>query len=235
MWVARCEWGSARLSAGVPRLPPANEEDVSLIPDVGISPRAEVRKEKSSGGRDRRGNSGREMESFQKSPRDQDHPAWPAGTNSGLCAVAGVALPLGFKVLAHIQVIYLGRVGKVQQQLAWGSAHVYAETPPHGPAALQWGRSLRGTAGCMGDDSPAMTNFRIVYHCSKCPDRVFICVTSGFLMSNVKGDIRGPESGWKYLSPACTGVKTWGGHVQPAPLGLGFRLTPQHSGVQPLL
>ncbi|TKC33649.1 hypothetical protein EI555_021662, partial [Monodon monoceros] len=102
----------------VSRLPPAKEEDVSPIPAVGISPRAEVRKEKSSGGWDRRGNSGREMESFQKSVRVQDHPSCPSDTISGLRAVAG------FQVLAHIQVFYLGRV-KVQQQLAWGSAHIY--------------------------------------------------------------------------------------------------------------
>ena len=90
MWVPRCEWGSAGLSAGVAGLPPAKEEDVSPIPAVGISPRAEVRKENSSGDQDRRGTSGREMESFQKSARGQDHPGWPAGTSSGLCAVARV-------------------------------------------------------------------------------------------------------------------------------------------------
>ena len=89
LWVARCDWGSAGLSAGVPRLLPAKEDEVSPVPAVGISPRAEVRKEKSSGGQDRRATSGREMESFQKSARGQDHPAWPAGTNSGLRAVAG--------------------------------------------------------------------------------------------------------------------------------------------------
>ena len=74
--------GSAGLSAGVARLPPAKEEDVSPIPAAGISPLAEVRKEKSGGGRDRRGTSGREMERFQKSARGQDHPGWPAGTKS---------------------------------------------------------------------------------------------------------------------------------------------------------
>ena len=76
------EWGSAGLSAGVAGLPPAKEEDVSPIPAAGISPRAEVRKEKSSGGWDRRGTTGREMENFQKSARGQDHPGWPAGTKS---------------------------------------------------------------------------------------------------------------------------------------------------------
>ena len=90
LWVARCEWGSAGLSAGVAGLPLAKEEDVSPVPAVGISTQAEVRKEKSSGGQDRRGTSGREMERFQKSARGQDHPGWPAGTNSGLRAVAGV-------------------------------------------------------------------------------------------------------------------------------------------------
>ena len=73
--------GSAGLSAGVVKLLPAKEEDVSPVTAAGISPRAEVRKEKSSGGLDRRGSSGREMESFQKSARGHDHPAWPAGTN----------------------------------------------------------------------------------------------------------------------------------------------------------
>ena len=82
LWVARCEWGSAGHSAGVARLPPAKEEDVSPIPAVAISPRAEVRKEKSSGGQDRTGTSCREMESFQKSAWGQDHPGWPAGTKS---------------------------------------------------------------------------------------------------------------------------------------------------------
>ena len=82
MWVAQCEWGSAGLSAAVARLPPAKEEDVSPIPAAGISPWAEVRKEKSSGGRDRTGISGREMEIFQKSTQGQDHPGWPAGTKS---------------------------------------------------------------------------------------------------------------------------------------------------------
>ena len=56
------------------------EEDVSPIPSAGISLRTEVRKEKSSGGRDRRGISGRAMENFRKSARGQDHPGWPAGT-----------------------------------------------------------------------------------------------------------------------------------------------------------
>ena len=56
------------------------EEDVSPIPSAGISLRTEVRKEKSSGGRDRWGISGRTMESFRKSARGQDHPGWPAGT-----------------------------------------------------------------------------------------------------------------------------------------------------------
>ena len=41
LWVARCEWGSAGLSAGVAGLPPAKEENVSPAPAVGISPRAE--------------------------------------------------------------------------------------------------------------------------------------------------------------------------------------------------
>ena len=57
-----------------------------------------------------------------------------------------MALPLGFQVLVYIQVFYLGRVGIVQQQLAWGSAHVYSQMPRHGAPALQWGRLLRG--GC---------------------------------------------------------------------------------------
>ena len=82
MWVARCERSSAGLSAGVSRLPPAKEEDGSPIPSAGISPRAEVREEKSSGGQDRTDISGREMESFQKSAWGQDHPGRPAGTKS---------------------------------------------------------------------------------------------------------------------------------------------------------
>jgi len=80
--VAQCEWGSAGLSAAVAKMPPAKEEDVSPIPAAGISPWAEVSEEESSGGRDSRGISGREMESFQKSTQDQDHPGWPAGTKS---------------------------------------------------------------------------------------------------------------------------------------------------------
>ena len=32
----------------------------------------------------------------------------------------------------------------------------------------------------MWDNSPPLTNFRIVYHWSKCPDRVFLCMVSGF-------------------------------------------------------
>ncbi|TKC33362.1 hypothetical protein EI555_003012 [Monodon monoceros] len=35
------------------------------------------------------------------------------------------------------EVFYLRRVGTVQQQLAWGSAHVYSQTPRYGPPALQ--------------------------------------------------------------------------------------------------
>ena len=31
----------------------------------------------------------------------------------------------------------LGRVDKAQEQLAWGSANVYSETPPQGPRAFQ--------------------------------------------------------------------------------------------------
>ena len=89
--MARCEWGSARLSAGVAGLPPAKEEDVSPILAVGISPWTEAWKEKGTEAQDRRGNSSREMESFQKSSRGHNHPGWPAGTNSALRAVGGVA------------------------------------------------------------------------------------------------------------------------------------------------
>ncbi|XP_032474657.1 uncharacterized protein LOC116746979 isoform X1 [Phocoena sinus] len=76
---------------GIAGLPPAKEEDVSPIPATGISPCAEVRKEKISGGRDRKGISGREMESFQKYTWGQDHPGWPAGTKLA-CVLSLVGL-----------------------------------------------------------------------------------------------------------------------------------------------
>ena len=42
-------------------------------------------------------------------------------------AVAGVAPAC--EVFTHIRVFYLGRVGEVQEQLAWGSAKVFLEMP----------------------------------------------------------------------------------------------------------
>ena len=90
LWVAQCKWGSAGLSAGVAKLPPAKRRMCHQYLPLEFLPGAEVRKEKSSGGQNRRGNSGREMESFQKSARGHEHPGCPLGTISSLRAVGGV-------------------------------------------------------------------------------------------------------------------------------------------------
>lgn len=67
------------------------------------------------------------MESFQKSPWGQDHPAWPARAHSASVLWAGVA-PAS-EVFTHIWVFYLGRVDEAQEQLAWGPAKVFLEMP----------------------------------------------------------------------------------------------------------
>ena len=43
--------------------------------------------------------------------------------------------PPAFKAFAHMEVVYLGRADKVQEQPAWGSANIYSERPPRGPSA----------------------------------------------------------------------------------------------------
>ena len=52
---------------------------MSPVPAVGSPP---GNKRKGSGSQDGKDNSGREMESFQKSPWGWDHPAWPARAHS---------------------------------------------------------------------------------------------------------------------------------------------------------
>ena len=49
--VAQAEWGSVGRSTGVVRLPPAKEQDVSLVPAVGSSPldRGEEARERVTG------------------------------------------------------------------------------------------------------------------------------------------------------------------------------------------
>ncbi len=138
MWVAQCEWGSAGLSAAVARLPPAKEEDVSPIPAAGISPWAEVRKEKAVGAGTGRVSQAGKWKSSRRAPRASTILAGlQAPSRLACCHSCGsMALPLGFQVLVHIQVFYLGRLGTVQQQLAWGSSHVYSQMPRHGPPGL---------------------------------------------------------------------------------------------------
>ena len=80
---------------------------------------------------------------------------------------------------------------------------------------------LRGVGGGQGDTgveegvgreegllaapkSPPLTIFRIAHWCSKCPDWVFTCVTRDFLMSNVNGDIKCPQSGLNTYYTMCT-------------------------------
>ena len=72
--------------------------------------------------------------------------------------------------------------------------------------------------------SPLLTIFRTARQCSKYPNWVSICVTGGFLMS-VNSDIKCPQSGLDtyYATYRC---KNLGRHVQPVPLGTGFRLDP---------
>ena len=55
---------------------------MSPTPAVGCLPRrGGGSKKKDSGSQNWGGNSGREMEIFQKSPLGQDHPAWPTHVN----------------------------------------------------------------------------------------------------------------------------------------------------------
>ncbi|TKC33370.1 hypothetical protein EI555_010421, partial [Monodon monoceros] len=114
----------------VAKLPPAKEEDVSPIPATGISPRAEVRKGKSRGSWVRWVSQAGKWKVSEE--RLGPGSSWLTCRHQiGLHAVGG------FQVLVHIQVFYLGRVGTVQQQLSWGSAHVYSQRPRHGPPALK--------------------------------------------------------------------------------------------------
>ena len=73
--------------------------------------------------------------------------------------------------------------------------------------------------------SPPLTIFRIDHQCSKYLNWVFPCVTGGFSISNVNSDIKCPQSGLDtyYATYRC---KNLGRHVQPVPLGTGFRLDP---------
>ena len=77
--------------------------------------------------------------------------------------------------------------------------------------------------------SPPSTIFRIAHWCSKHPYWVFTCVTGGFLVSNVNSDIKCPQSGLDtyYATYRC---KNLGRHVQPVPLGTGFRPDPSTFG-----
>ena len=51
--------------------------------------------------------------------------------------------------------------------------------------------------------SPPLTILRIVHWCSKRPNWVFTCVTRDFLMSNVNGDIKCPQSGLNTYYTMC--------------------------------
>ena len=94
-----------------------------------------------------------------------------------------------FKVFAHVQMVYLGRVDKAQEQHlpAFTQAPlymVYQLSNEDTPCVCVWGGE--GAGGCMGENSPPLTNFRIVYQYSGSPYWVFICVTGRFLISSVK-------------------------------------------------
>ena len=72
---------------------------------------------------------------------------------------------------------------------------------------------------------PTPAIFGIAHWCSKHPNWLFTCVTGGFLMSNVNSDINCPQSRLDayYTTDRC---KNLGRHMQPVPLGTGFRLDP---------
>ena len=115
----------------------AKEEDVSPAPATGSSPQAEVKKqEKWHWGLDRRNNSGRQMKSFQKSHQARTIPhGLQISTWQVRCHWRGSKpSPPAFKVCTYSGGLP-GRVDKVQEQLAWGSANIYSETPPHSPSA----------------------------------------------------------------------------------------------------
>lgn len=115
------------------------------------------------------------------------------------------------KVLPHISTFYLGRVDKVQEQLAWGQLTVL-------PDACSWPtsipvRTLLAGAGIRGfwlygRKSPLRPSSELFILASYLD---FHCVPSGFLMSNVNGDIKCPQSGQDTYCATCTGVRTWGG------------------------
>ena len=93
---------------------------------------AEVRKQENrQWEQDRRGNSGRQVESFQKITQartilpDLQEPTWQVR-----CRWSGSKhFSPAYEVIACIQVFYLGKVDEVWQWVAWGSATVYLEMP----------------------------------------------------------------------------------------------------------
>ena len=93
---------------------------------------AEVRKQENrQWEQDRRGNSGRQVESFQKITQvrtilpDLQEPTWQVCCH---CSGSKHFSP-AYEVIACIQVFYLGKVDEVWQWVAWGSATVYLEVP----------------------------------------------------------------------------------------------------------
>ena len=85
---------------------------------------------------DRRGNSGRQVESFQKITQvrtilpDLQEPTWQVRCH---CSGSKHFSP-AYEVIACIQVFYLGKVDEVWQWVAWGSATVYLEVPLESPS-----------------------------------------------------------------------------------------------------